>query len=201
MVMRAQRASRMPPDERRAAIIDATLPLVLEHGDAVSTRLIAEAAGVAEGTIFRVFPDKAALMRAVTEKAFDPAPALAELATVDRGLPLRERLVVVVRFMQRRLTRLFVLIAALRLNGPPPEDHRRHKSINDAFRAAIADIVGPDADQLRVPAEELAHIMRLLAFSATHPMISDDRPMSAEDIVDVLLDGLRARTTTPTTGD
>ena len=52
----------MPPDERRDAIIDVVLPLLLEHGSDVSTRQIAEAAGIAEGTIFRVFPDKAALL-------------------------------------------------------------------------------------------------------------------------------------------
>jgi AcrR family transcriptional regulator len=204
MVMRAQRATRMPPDARRAAIIDATLPLVLEHGDAVSTRLIAEAAGVAEGTIFRVFPDKAALMCAVMAKVFDPSPTLAELATVDRALPLRERLVSAVEILQRRLNRVFVLLTALRINGPPPESataEHASNAMNDAFRAAMVDIVGADRNALRVPPDELAHVMRLLIFSATHPMISDDRPMSAGEIVDVLLDGLRARATTSTTGD
>lgn len=192
----------MAPDERRAAIIDATLPLVLEHGDAVSTRLIAEAAGVAEGTIFRVFPDKAALMNAVIEKAFDPAPVLAELAAVDRSLPLRDRLIAVVRIMRRRLARVFVLIAALRMSGPPESPHRPPNSQNDDYMAAVAEIVGPDREQLRIPPGEMARILRLLVFSATHPKISDDRPMSAEDIVDVLLDGLRARpTTAKTTGE
>ena len=80
MPVRNVRARRMPPAERREALINATLPLVLWHGPGVTTRQIAEAADVAEGTIFRVFEGKEALIRAVTERAFDPAPALAEIA-------------------------------------------------------------------------------------------------------------------------
>jgi AcrR family transcriptional regulator len=182
----------MAPEERRAAIIDATLPLVLEHGAAVSTRLIAEAADVAEGTIYRVFPDKDALMCAVTEKAFDPRPTLAQLGAIDRRQPLRDRLTAAVLIMQQRLVGVFVLIDALGLTGPPPGRHEAHGSMNDAFRAALVDVVGADASALRVPASEFAHVLRLLVFSGSHPRISDGRPLSAEQIVAVLLDGLLA---------
>ena len=54
----SKRAAALPPDERRSMIVAATLPLLLEHGDRVTTRQIAEAAGIAEGTIFRAFADK-----------------------------------------------------------------------------------------------------------------------------------------------
>lgn len=185
----------MAPDVRRAAIVDAALPLVLEHGAAVSTRLIAEAADVAEGTIYRAFPDKDALMCAVTEKAFDPQPTLAELAAIDRSQPLRERLRAAVVIMQHRLIGAFVLIDALGLTGPPPGRREAHDSMNDAFRAALVDVVGPDAGALRVPPSDLAHILRLLVFSGTHPRISDGRPLPAEQIVSILLDGLLAHHT------
>ena len=65
----------MPPEDRRRAIVQAVIPLLAEHGSDVSTRQIAEAAGVAEGTIFRVFPDKAALFKAAAEEAINPADA------------------------------------------------------------------------------------------------------------------------------
>jgi AcrR family transcriptional regulator len=184
----------MAPHDRRAAIVAATLPLVLRDGPAVSTRQIAEAAGVAEGTIFRVFPDKDALMRAVLEKGFDPQDTLDALAAVDRTLPLRQRLVATVVVLQERLRGAFGLIGALGLQQPPEptdEHKRRHEHMNDAFRAAIAEIVGPDADTLRVPAAEFARVLRLLTFSATHPRISDGVPMTPDEIVAVVLDGMR----------
>ena len=61
---RSTRARPMPVDERRAAIARATLPLIAAHGHEVTTRQIADAAGVAEGTLFRVFDDKEAMIDA-----------------------------------------------------------------------------------------------------------------------------------------
>ncbi len=194
VVARENRAVRMAPDDRRAAIVDATLPLVLQHGSGVSTRQIAEAADVAEGTIYRVFPDKDALMAAVTEKAFDPQPMLGELAGIDRGLPLRERLVAAVVIMQRRLNGVFGLIDALGWTGPPKDhDHRRSDSVNEAHRAAMIELISPDAADLRVDAAEVAHVLRLLVFSGTHHRITQGRPLTAEQIVAILLDGLLVR--------
>jgi AcrR family transcriptional regulator len=191
---RSGRATRMPPAERRAAIVAATVPLVLEHGAAVSTRQIAEAAGIAEGTIFRVFPDKEALMCAVVEEAFDPAPTLRGLAGIDRSLPLRERLVALTEFLQQRVSRVFALIDALQLTGPPQRDDRAGErgpeATNRAVSAAMVELIGDDADQLAVPVEEFGHVLRLLMFSGTHPKISDGRPLTARQIVSVVLDGL-----------
>jgi AcrR family transcriptional regulator len=190
---RSGRARRLAPDERRRTLVEATLPLVLRHGAAVSTRQIAEAAGVAEGTIFSVFPHKEALMRAVTAAALDPGATLRELAAVDRALPLRERLVAAVEILQSRLTGVFGLLDALGMHRPPHGgecDHPGPSTMNDALRAAVADLVGPDAAALRVPPDELAHVLRLLVFSGTHPRICDGMPLTAEQVVTTLLDGL-----------
>jgi AcrR family transcriptional regulator len=192
MTVRSERARRMPPAERREALINATLPLVLWHGPGVTTRQIAEAADVAEGTIFRVFDDKEALIRAVTERAFDPAPALAEIVAVDRALPLRARLVRLVAILQSRLDTVFTLIHALGMKGPPP-DGQRPRLANDELREAIIELVGDDRSHLRVPPVELADALRMLVFSSSHPLINDGNPLTAEQIVGILLDGLSIR--------
>src|SRR5882762_9133178 len=87
------RATALPLEERRSAIVAATLPLFLEHGTGLTTREIAQAAGIAEGTIFRVFDDKTALLDAVIEAALDPAPTEAAIREIDPGLPFEARLV------------------------------------------------------------------------------------------------------------
>jgi len=121
-----ERARRLPPQERREALINATLPLVLWHGPGVTTRQIAEAADVAEGTIFRVFDDKEALIRAVVERAMDPSGTLRDLDGIDRGLPLRAKLETAVTIMQSRLQGVFALIDALGWQGPPRGSDDRH---------------------------------------------------------------------------
>jgi AcrR family transcriptional regulator len=78
----------------RARLIEATRAVVREVGYAhASTRAIAKAAGVAEGTIYRHFPDKASLFFAAVLQANDPIvswvvglPARAGKGTVEGNL-------------------------------------------------------------------------------------------------------------------
>lgn len=61
----------MSPDERRQAIIEATRPLLVAGGGQFTIKEVAEAAGIAEGTIFRVFDSKQDIIHAVVADVLD----------------------------------------------------------------------------------------------------------------------------------
>ena len=97
------RAAPLPPHERRAAIVAATLPLLAEHGTAVTTRQVAAAAGVSEGTIFNVFADKDELISAAFEAAIDSAPYEQALADIDPRAAFERQRVQATGVTQRRI--------------------------------------------------------------------------------------------------
>ena len=186
------RATPLPPDERRAALIAATEPLLEEFGREVSTRQIAEAASVAEGTIFRVFTTKEALIDAVLEEVFDVQQACDELHRIDLALDLEVRLVAATRVLQTRLRKVFALFHSLRL-GPRPDQHdfrARQKIDNERLNAEVARLLQPDRDRLRVPPDEAANALRAVTFALTHPIVGNGRNSRPEQIVNLVLHGI-----------
>src|SRR5438045_7837547 len=110
---KSTRASALPADERRSMIVAATLPLLLEHGDRVTSRQIAEAAGIAEGTIFRVFADKDEIIIAVIEAALDPEPLEIALSAIADDLGFEAQLAAAVVIMQHRVIDVWQVMSSV----------------------------------------------------------------------------------------
>ena len=177
------RASALPAEERRAAIVAATLPLLLERGVNVSTRQIAEAAGIAEGTIFAVFPDKDALVQAVLQAALDPEPTERELDAIDRSLPFEDQLTAAVHVMQRRTNNIWRLLSSVgdkRPSRTPPADF-----------VALEDIFMAETKQLRTDPRTAARQLRALTLAVSNPTLFAGDPMTPREIVSLFLDGVR----------
>lgn len=181
----SRRATALPPQERRAAIIDATLPLLIEQGEMVTTRQIAEAAGIAEGTIFRVFADKDELLSATLEHALDPTPVEEALAAIDLDLPFEERLIAATEIYQRRVADLWQLVS--NLGSKLREQATRPITESDAFTALFE----PDREHLTVEPRVAQRLLRVLTLSVTHPMLSDE-PLAPREVVSLLLRGIEA---------
>ena len=184
----------MSPDDRRAAIVDVALPLLREHGPGVTTRQVAEAAGIAEGTVFRAFGSKDELVRACAAAVFDTEPVVAQLRAIDHDLSLDERLVAGVRVMQHHVEQIVGLVSVLHHAGSTRRwsPRRRRGTSDPAVDAAFVDLVGEDAATLRRPVEEVVGLLSLLTLSSVHPLLSTRR-LDATEIVDVVLDGTRRK--------
>ena len=182
----------MSPDDRRAALIKATLPLLLEHGRTVTSKQIAGAAGVAEGTIFRVFDSKDDLIAATLDHGFDMEPFLADLRRIEPDQPLRPLVSELVTLLQIRFRGIFELMTAVGIVGPP-KAHRHTEHHREEAAAIMADLLAPYEHELAVPVGELVHITRLLTFSGSHPHISEGRILTTDEIVTTVLDGLRTK--------
>jgi AcrR family transcriptional regulator len=183
----------MSLDERRAALIAATEPLLERFGRDVSTRQIAEAAGIAEGTIFRAFATKEELIDAVIEDAYNISRTCDELAQVDLSLNLEQRLVSAVEILQKRLRRLVALFWSLRLRKDAPDRdsfRAKQQADNELLNNAVAALIKPEHDQLRLDPLEVASVLRAITFSVSHHLLGDQRLADPRRIVDLVLYGV-----------
>lgn len=196
------RAPALSPADRRAALIEATLPLLYEHGRSVTTRLIAEAAGVAEGTIFRAFSTKDELIDAAVRNAFEPGRMLEDMRGIPADATLDERVLALVEIMQARFSKSFLLLQRLGMTGPPEpasEDGAAQwmRRVQQTM-AAMVDLISPFQAELAMPATHVVRTLRLLTFSGTHPKFTGGDLLTAEQIVEAVLYGAVRRD--PTTG-
>ncbi len=190
-----RRVPALAPEERRAALIDATIPLLHEHGLDVSTRQIAQAAGVAEGTIFGVFETKTSLVVCSVIKALDPQPTLDALAAIDRSQPLRERLIRAAELIHARFAENAQLMTAARKLLLTGDATGQMLANRQSLQAALTDVINQGADQLRRPPAAVASLLLLFCGANTYGPFGDPDNFSGEETVSLLLDGLLRRGT------
>ncbi|HEY8695686.1 MAG TPA: TetR/AcrR family transcriptional regulator [Chloroflexota bacterium] len=194
-----QRAPAMNPAERRQGIISATLPLLREYGANVTTSQIAHAAGVAEGTIFRVFEDKRELLQAALCAAMSADAEVAKIGGVSATLPLMERLVQALAAISDYQERLWSLMRALQDSGWRPDhdkfgdkdNHPRQQMRRIA--GAMASLLEPDAAALRLSSRQAAGMLLALAFTnrmQEHGL--GEPPATPDQLVDLFLHGALA---------
>jgi AcrR family transcriptional regulator len=197
----------MSPDDRRRAIVRALVPLLVERGGEVSTREIAQAAGIAEGTIFRVFPDKKSLMLAAAEEAINPADGQAAFDDAMAGLTeLHEKVVVSTQRVLDRMRMTMTVMMAVRAHLMWDEESRKADPVKKHFgppqfvldaqaelHRRLTGIFEAHRDELAVEPEVAAIALRSLIFGASRPELGMAPALSAEQIADLLLSGVATR--------
>ena len=185
------RASPLPLEERKAAIIEAVIPVMIEHGAAITSRQIAEAAGVAEGTVFRAFGDKETLLREAAEAYLDPAPVRAALGAIDRSLPLQAKVELVLRVLQDRFHGVISIMSAIGRTGEDwPQLRGRPPQHGSGYSALVAEAIEPELALLNVPPEDVAPYIRLIAFATAIPAFTAEKPFERRELARLIVYGI-----------
>jgi AcrR family transcriptional regulator len=185
----------LPPGDRRAALIAATIPLIKQHGLNVSTRQIADAAGVAEGTIFGVFRDKASLIDAAVAAALEPTAVILRLRHVPANLDLRARMVRAAQILRDHIAGHGQLLHIVRSSALAGE---RSTARVDALAARylilyeLATLIEPDAALLRRNPSTVARLL-LSMIVVPRDGFGDLGGLDSDEIVSLILDGLLVR--------
>ncbi|WP_202107040.1 TetR/AcrR family transcriptional regulator [Agromyces seonyuensis] len=190
---RPRRAAPMSPDDRRIAIARAAVPLLVEHGRDVTTKQLAEAAGVAEGTLFRVFDDKDAIIDAAVVEFLDPAPFRDQLRGIDPEDPLETKIEMFLGMFQQRMSGIFGVVAAVGMRERPPftpdfaEMHRLFETMLE-----------PELQRLRVPPATVFAYARLVAFATALPQFAETTGLDTAELARLIVHGIAADEGHPT---
>lgn len=197
--LKRERATPLSPDDRRVAIVEAVVPLLAAQGPSVTTRQIAEAAGVAEGTLFRVFPDKKALLVAVAEHLVDPDRGQqAILDALGSATDLESKVIATIAHLRDRMHHVTMVIMALHhsviaegssgfRDNPPTFLTEANRRLVDAI---ATHVFAPHADRLRITPAQAALVLRAQVFGMWHPGMGVEAPMTVEELATVLIEGL-----------
>lgn len=183
----------MPPEERRASLIEATLPLLLTQGPTLTTKQVAEAAGVAEGTIFRVFASLPDLIDATAREALSAQRLQRDIAAIAPGDTLESKSQAATTLLTHRMADIRSLLHTVH-HAP---EHDAGPCLRDELTARkreleewLVSLLEPHVDELRIPLEHYIEFLRTLALG--HVLnYSPESGLTPDSLASIALTGAR----------
>ena len=182
------RARPLSVEDRRSSIIDAVIPLLFEHGAAVTTKQIADAAGIAEGTIFRAFGDKDSLIEAAVQRFLDPEPIRRSLSYIDPDSTLEQKVNDILFQLRTRFTGIMGIMSAIGMKARPSSGVNVRQELVDV----ITTVLESESVRLRVPPAQAAYIIRIIAFAASIESFNSDYVFETTEIANFIVYGIGA---------
>ena len=195
------------PEELRRTVALAVLPLLSEY-PTLTTARIARAAGIEEAELLAVFDDKEAVMQACgamiaaqLSAITEPADEVRKVAAIRVDQPLAARLTEVLGIIDAYHRRVRAELGAFEQavlagtagasGAPAPSGRTDLRFINTLpeVRQAVAGLLEPDEQRLRLPAEALAEAFLTMASVGARTENEHRAPLPAEQIVDLFLHG------------
>ena len=160
---------------------------------------MADAANIAEGTIFRVFPDKTSVIHDAVKASMDRDQIQQAIAAIPPMAPLADQLEAAARILVERSERVAALIGVLRASGShvggPPSGARQYvMDANTAILSALTRLFERNRDEIRVSPHQAAIAFRGFVFATAHPLVSSDEKPSFLESVEVLMNGIASPT-------
>ena len=180
------RARPLSVEDRRSSIIDAVIPLLFEHGAAVTTKQIADAAGIAEGTIFRAFGDKDSLIDAAVQRFLDPEPIRRSLSYIDPDSTLEQKVNDILFQLRSRFTGIMGIMSAIGVKSRPSGGANVRQELADVITAVLEG----ESVRLRVPPAQAAYIIRIIAFAASIESFNSDYVFETTEIANFIVFGI-----------
>ena len=197
----------MSSELRRQEIIDATVPLLEEEGFTVSTKRIAEAAGIAEGTIFRVFPTKEDLIHAAISSVMDVRDLVGDIQNINPATPLPDKIAQIFHIVEQSASRIHTFMAAMagRSHRKPPHGfsgkftppkqghpHQRFSAQTGVIRTAIEQTLTYNTHELTVsPDTAAAHVLTVALASVMTDTVID--PVDSQTTVTLVVRALTGK--------
>ena len=197
----------MSSEQLRQTVVRATVPLLGEYETLTMAR-IAEAAGIGEADLLAVFPDKDPVVQAWTsmvmarlKAASDPAEEIRKLDAIRVDQPLGPRLHEVVHILGAYYQHVRADLEAFEQAGYTGDATTTEADTTTSSRfdfrtlggvpeiqQAVAKLLKPDEQRLRLPAEVLAEIFLSMSRFCTRTA-NEVQPVPAEQVIDLFLHG------------
>ncbi len=182
--MTRPRANRLPPEQRREIILDAAVELILASGHtSVSLEDVAKAAHISTPLIYKYFPKREALLKALLDREFKELRGRG-LDSIPRDVPAER---IIRSSVERALTYYFERGPIVRLLSADPALSGLARAGNRASRVSTTDyFTRKFMDSYGVPSD-VARIAVTMVVNA--PILSmaslKRRDISAERTIDV----------------
>lgn len=184
---------------RLESILEAALEVFSEAGfEGLTIQRVADAAGIAKGTVYLYFEDRETLVAQAIWHAFEKVVAeLEAIATGVGGVRQRLRAIAVAQLehIQGQLAFYRALMRTPTLDDAEPERDPRHRAYVDLQRRvvrAIAHVVEEHRPPLRAPDEVAWAFQHLIHGASIRLLVDPAAPgpsRQAEDLVRLLFEG------------